>query len=262
MLKWNKNFYNKDKANMNSNDNKIINLFSIDSIGNVDDILNKLNIFFDLNKNQFLGYKYKLEIIIVKDRYTDEYLNAVNEKNQKIINDKIKVLKENIGQESNLLLKIQFVDFITVKDQIKNFFNCDIFLFSDLNIWNGMKPLIQEFIIIQNEILLNRADKNNVSNKIVGLIVNENMTIQEELKLIKRVNFYEIDNVKNILKEIIEISPEERFNIIKNDCDQLQKSSSIIWIKDLLSQLKKVFINKQRKNRGRIWHGFFLLLYF
>ena len=249
-----KNFYNKDKANIISNDNKIINLFSIDSIGNVDDILNKLNIFFDLNKNQFLGYKYKLEIIIVKDRYTDEYLNAVNEKNQKIINDKIKVLKENIGQESNLLLKIQFVDFITVKDQIKNFFNCDVFLFSDLNIWNGMKPLIQEFIIIQNEILLNRTDKNNVSNKIVGLIVNENMTIQEELKLTKRVNFYEIDNVKNILKEIIEISPEERFNIINNDCDQLQKSSSIIWIKDLLSQLKKVFVNN--KNKERIGEGY------
>ena len=257
-----KNFYNKDKANANNIDNKIINLFSIDSIGNINDILNKLNIFFDLNKNQYLGYKYKLEIIIEKDRYTDSFLNAVNEKNQKIINDKIKVLKENFGQESNLLLKIQFVDFITVKEQIKNFFNSDIFLFSDINIWNGMKPLIQEFIIIQNEIISNKNDKNNSSNKIVGLIVDENMAIQEELKLIKKVNFYEINNVKNILKEIIEISPEEINNIIKQDCNQLQKSSSIIWIKDLLSQLKKVFINNKSKERIGEGYGMDFYYYF
>ena len=247
-----KNFYNKDKVN--NNDNKIINLFSIDSISNINTILNKLNIFFDLNKNQFLGYKYKFEIIVEKNRHADSFLNTINEKNQKIINDKIKILKENFGPESNLLLKIQFVDFISVREQIKYFCNSDIFLFSDINVWNGMRPLIQEFINIQNEIIVNKNDKNNSTNKIIGLIVNENLAIQEDMKIIKKVNFSEINTVKGVLKEIIEMTPEERYDIIKKDCAQLQKNPSIIWIKDLFCQLKKVFINN--KNKERVGEGY------
>ena len=91
-----KNVYNKDKSNINNNDNKIINLLSFDSICNMNEILNKLNIFLDLNKNKFLGYKYKFEIIIEKDRYTDSFLNEVNDKNQKIINEKINKRKFRI----------------------------------------------------------------------------------------------------------------------------------------------------------------------
>jgi hypothetical protein len=64
--------------------------------------------------------------------------------------------------------------------------NSDIFLFSDNNKWNGMMPLIQEFIVFQNELISNKKDKNNISNKIVGLIVSENMIIQNGLKLIKK----------------------------------------------------------------------------
>ena len=62
----------------------------------MNEILNKLNIFLDLNKNKFLGYKYKFEIIIEKDRYTDSFLNEVNDKNQKIINEKINKRKFRI----------------------------------------------------------------------------------------------------------------------------------------------------------------------
>ena len=80
------------------------------------------------------------------------------------------------------------------------------------------------------------------------------MIIPENLKIIKRANFSEITNIKNILKEIIEMSPEKRYNIIKKDCDKLQKSSSIIWIKDLLCQLKKIFLNN--KNKERIGEGY------
>ena len=244
-----KNVYNKDKSNTNDNDNKIINLLSFDSICNMNEILNKLNIFLDLNKNKFLGYKYKFEIIIEKDRYTDSFLNEANDKNQKVINEKIKLIKENFGQEFNSLLKISFVDFITVTEQIKYFLNSDIFLFSDNNKWNGMMPLIQEFIVVQNELISNKKDKNNISNKIVGLIVSENMTIQNDLKLIKKSNFFEIENIKNTLKEIIQMKKEDRYNLIKNDCAQLQKGSIIFWIKDLLSQLKNVFINNKYKER-------------
>ena len=249
-----KNFYNKDKSNIINNDNKIINILSIDSIGNINEILNKINLFFDLNKNQFLGNKYKCEIIVKKDRHADSFLNEVNEKNQKIINEKIKNLKEYFGQEYNSLLKIIFVDFLSVKEQLKYFFNTDIFFLSDINIWNGMEPFIQEFIIVQNDLIMNKYDKNSSSNKIVGLIVSENMIIPENLKIIKRANFSEITNIKNILQEIIEMSPEKRYNIIKKDCEKLQKSSSIIWIKDLLCQLKKIFLNN--KNKERIGEGY------
>ena len=105
-----------------------------------------------------------------------------------------------------------------------------------------MKPLMQEFIIVQDELISNKSDKSdeNINNKIVGLIVNENMVIQEDLKLIKKANFYDINSIKNILKEFIEMSLKERINILKNDCNQLQKSSTIEWIKDLLCQLKKI----------------------
>ena len=245
-----KNLSNKDKLNnTNNNENKIINLFSIDSISNINDILNKLNICSELNKIQYLGYKYKFEIIIEKERYADSFLNEINEKNQKIINDKIKKLKGNLGKTMNSLLNITFVDFISVKDQIKYFSNCDIFLFSDINIWNGMKPLIQEFILVQNELMINKSDKNTIIDKIIGLIVSENMIIQEDLKIIKKANFNEIKSIKHILKEIIEMTKEERYNLIKTDCNQLQKDSSIKWIKDLFSQLKKVYINNKTKER-------------
>ena len=244
-----KNVYNKDKSNISDSDNKIINLLSFDSISNMNDILNKLNIFLDLNKNKYLGNKYKLEIIIEKERYTDSFLKEVNEKNQRIIEDKINKIKENFKQEFNSLLKISFLDFITVREQIRYFLNSDIFLFSDNNKLNGMMPLIQEFIVVQNELISNIKDKNNISNKIVGLIVSENITIQNDLKFIKKSNFYEIDSIKKTLKEIIQLKPEERYNMIKKDCTQLQKGSIIFWIKDLLSQLKYVFIKNKYKER-------------
>ena len=244
-----KNVYNKDKSNIGDNNNKTINLLSFDSISNMNDILNKLNIFLDLNKNKYLGNKYKLEIIIEKERYTDSFLKEVNEKNQRIIEDKINKIKENFKQEFNSLLKTSFVDFITVREQIRYFLNSDIFLFSDNNKLNGMMPLIQEFIVVQNELISNIKDKNNISNKIVGLIVSENITIQNDLKFIKKSNFYEIDSIKKTLKEIIQLKPEERYNMIKKDCTQLQKGSIIFWIKDLLSQLKYVFIKNKYKER-------------
>ena len=145
---------------------------------------------------------------------------------------------------------------MNVKEQIKYFLNADIFLFSDINIWNGMKPLMQEFIIVQDEFISIKVHKSdeNINNKIVGLIVNENMVIQEDLKLIKKANFYDINSIKNILKEFIEMPLKERINILKNDCNQLQKSSTIEWIKDLLCQLKKILINN--KNKERIGEGY------
>lgn len=49
-----------------------------------------------------------------------------------------------------------------------------------------MMPLIQEFIIVQNEIISTKTEKDNSFNKIVGLIVGENLTVQENLKFIKK----------------------------------------------------------------------------
>ena len=115
-------FYDKEKGNNNKN-SQIINILTIDSINNYNDILNKLNIFYELNKSKFSGYYYKFEIIVEKNRHADEYLNSINEKYQKIINEKIKVIKENYGQDFNSLFQISFVDFISVKDQIKYFLN-------------------------------------------------------------------------------------------------------------------------------------------
>ena len=250
-----KNYSDKEKKNSNQN-NKIINMLSIDSISNFNDIFNKINIFNELNKSKYLGYNYKLELIVEKNRYVDSFLISENEKYQKVINDKIKVIKESFGPDFNSLFQITFIDFMNVKEQIKYFLNADIFLFSDINIWNGMKPLMQEFIIVQDELISNKSDKSdeNINNKIVGLIVNENMVIQEDLKLIKKANFYDINSIKNILKEFIEMSLKERINILKNDCNQLQKSSTIEWIKDLLCQLKKILINN--KNKERIGEGY------
>ena len=86
------------------------------------------------------------------------------------------------------------------------------------------------------------------------LIVNENMIIQDDLKIIKKANFSEINNIKIILKEIIDIPKEDRYKIIQKDCEQLQKGSIIFWIRDLLYQLKKVFINN--KNKERVGEGY------
>ncbi len=117
-----------------------------------------------------------------------------------------------------------------------------------------MMPLIQEFIIVQNEIISNKLEKNNSFNKIVGLIVSENLIIQEDLKLIKKVNFYEIKSIKEVFKEIIEMNKEEKYNLIQNDCELFQKGSIILWIKDLLSQLKNVLLTNQ--NKERVEEGF------
>lgn len=67
------------------------------------------------------------------------------------------------------------------------------------------------------------------------------------------MNFYEIKKVKKVFKEIIEMNSEERYYLIKKDCDQLQKGSIILWIKDLLSQLQNVFIIS--KNKDRVGEG-------
>ena len=280
-------------SNNVTNNIKIINLLSFDTISNVGDIFNKLDLVLELNESKFLDYKYKLEIIIIKDKYTNQYLNEENDKNQKIINNKINKIKDKLGEEFNLLFQISFVDFISVKEQIKYFINSDIFLYTDCNLWNGMRTLMQEFIIVQNELISNKSKINNddnidevnknknnintnnintnnnnntnnksikinnneINNKIVGLIVSQNILVPEELKFIQKANFSEINYVKNILKNIIEISQEDRIRILNNDFNQIKKNSATIWIKDCLCELKKVMIINKNKLRLKIGYG-------
>ena len=277
-----KNFFNKDNNNIKvNNNNKNINLLSFDTISNVYDILNKLKIFFEINVSNYLNYKYKLEMIIIKGSYSNKYLNEENEKNQKIINDNIKIIEDKLGQDFNSLFKISYIDFLPVKEQIKYFINADIFLFSDINLWNGMRTIIQEFIIVQNEIFFskinnktnilndnaiindnnkdnksdNNNDNNNEINKIIGLIVSQNINTPEELKLITKANFSDLNDVKNILKNIITQSKEELNKNINNDMNQIKKNSTPNWIKDCLCELKKTMEFNKHKIRLKIGDG-------
>ena len=233
-----KNFYDKLELNKNKENNKIINIISIDNINNVNDILIKLNICFDLNKNKYLGFNYKFEII-VEESINDNSSNEENEENKKIVNEAFMSLKDKYGPDFNYLLNIKFVELISPLEQIKYFLNADIFLFSNNSIFNGMKPLILEFIIAQNELIINKI------KKIFGLIVSDKIKIPKDLGLIKSVNFYEFNSLKNALKEIIEIDSESLHKIIQNDCQQIQKCSSIVWIKEIFKQIKKAFINNR-----------------
>ena len=272
-----KNFIknNLNKENNNESDKKIVNLLSFDTISNVCDIVNKLKIVFEINEANFLDYKYRMEIIILKDSYTNKYLNEQIEKNEKIINNYIKIINDKLGDEFNKLFKISFVNFISVKEQIKYFLNTDIFLFTDVSLWNGMRTLIQEFIIVQNEIILKNKTKENENNdeikilkenmnvninenkyeindKIIGLIVSENIIVPEELKLIVKANLYDINNIKKCLENIIKRNPEEKIKIMSNDFSQIKKNFTKIWIKDFLCELKKTMINNKIKIREKI----------
>ena len=251
---------NNTNNNIIKND-KTINLLSFDTIINIYDILKKLNIFMELNEIKYLDYKYRLEIIIIKDTYTNKYLNEENEKNLGIINDKVNIIKDKLGKDYNDLFKISFVDFIIVKEQINYFMNTDIFLFTDNNLWNGTRTLLQEFIIVQNELITSNLQKNNnnentcTNNKIVGLIVGQNIVVPEELKTIIKANFSDINTIKNVLQRIIKINQEEKIKIINNDCSQIKKNSTTKWIRDCLCVLKKVMVNNKNKIRQKIHYG-------
>ena len=196
--------------------------------------------FYEINKIKHLGRKYALKLIIEKDRNTESN-NFDDKKNKKIIEDKISLLKENLGQDFNSLINISFVEFLSVPVQICHFISTDIFLLSDMNIINGMKPLIQEFILVQKELI----DKNSSLNKPKGILIGENITTKENLNLIQKVNFAEIDNIKHHLKELINLNSEQRNNIIKSDCERLRKNYSILWLKGLIRQLKQIIIKKK-----------------
>ena len=273
------NIFKKNIIKENNNNNseigkKIIKLLSFDTIGNAFDIINKLKIIMEINLCNFMNYKYKLEIIIVKNTYSNKYLSEKNEKNEKIINDYIKIINDKLGGEFNNLFKITFTTFISVKDQVKYFQNTDIFLFTDLSLWNGMMTLIEEFIVVQYEIISKNHPKENenidsikiiednlknnnemkheINEKIIGLITCENIIIPEELKLIIKTNFKDINNFKNCLEKIIKRSQMEKIKIISNDLNQIKKSSTLIWIKDFLCELKKTIINNKNKKREKI----------
>ena len=274
-----KNLPIKEINSNDNNNNKIINLLSFDSINDVLGILNKLNIFLDINLCKYLDYKYKLEIIVIKENYTNKYINEENEKNEQIINNNIKIINDKLGDDFNKLFKISFVNFISIKEQIKYFINTDIFLFSDINLWNSTRTLIQEFIILQNEIILNKNkikenenidkikllkynmigyinyNKSKINNKIIGLIVNENLNVPEGLKLITKANFWDLENIKNALKSIITKSEEEKIKIMNNDYNQIRRNPTTLWIKDFLCELKKTMINNKNKIRSKIGYG-------
>lgn len=273
-----KNLLLKENNLLNINTNqKVVNLLSFDTVSNVSDILNKLNLVLDLNQTKYLDYKYKLEIVIIKDKYVNKYLIEENDKNQSIINNEIEKIKNKLGQEYSSLFKISFVDFISVKEQIRYFIKSDIFLFTDNNLWNGMRTLMQEFIIVQNEIISNKAisndiddiikNKNNfninnkennneINNKIIGLIAGGNILVPEELKLIQKINFYDLNSFKDTIKKIIEINPEDKIKILNNDCNQIKRNSATIWIKDCLCELKKVMILNKDKIRLKLKIGY------
>jgi trehalose-6-phosphatase len=105
--------------------------------------------------------------------------------------------------------------------------------------------------VVQNEII----NSNNKSNKIVGLIVHQNIVAPEELKTIMRVNCLDINNNKNVLKKIIKLNQEEKVKILNEDCNQIKKSSTTMWIKDCLCELKKIMISNKNTIRQKIGFG-------
>ena len=191
-------------------------------------------------------------MVIVKDKYTNKYLNEENENNIRIINEQVEIIKDKLGQDFNSLFKLTFVDFISVEDQISYFMNTNIFFFTDINLWNGTRTYIQEYIVIQNEIINSNNNKNNI---IVGLIVGQNIVVPEELKTIMKVNISDINTIKNVLKKIIKLNQEEKIKMLSEDCNQIKKSSTTTWIKDCLCELKKVMINNKNKIRQKIGYG-------
>ena len=267
----------KENINTKISNYRIINLLTFDYISNIYDIINKLNLFLDLNESNFLGYKYKLDIIIIKDKYFNKYLNEENEKNQNIIGEKIKIINDKLGQDFINLFNISFVEFISVKEQIKYFINANIFLFTDINLSIGTRTLIQEFIAVKTEMLSNPIKNNgsfkeinnnsqhkekentndikNYKNEKLGIIVSVKINIPEELKFIKKANFLDLNNIKNELKSIIEMNDEEKIKIINNDCIQIKKKSTTLWIKDCLCELKKTKIFNKKKIRIKLGYG-------
>ena len=236
-----------------SNESDKLNILSVDLItNNIEDILTKLDLFLDINIDKFKGFKFNCTMVLIKEKYKNKYLTEEDEKYEKIIKNKIKELKEKIGSTNESLIKIVYVDFFSVSDQIKYLKNANIFLYTDINLYNCMRTLCQEFLFIKNDSLSSEESKNKKN----GIIVKENLLIPEEIKSVIKINNNSIEIYKNALAEIIKMNNDERIKILNNDINKIKKYLTRNWVQDFLCELKKLMINNKNIARVKLGIGF------
>ena len=247
-----KSILNKTENPKTNTETNKLNILSIDLItNNIEDILTKLDLFLDININKLDGFNFNCTMIIIKETYKNTYLIEEDEKYEQIIKDKIKEIKEKIGKENESLIEIIYVDFLSVSDQIKYLKNANIFLYTDINLYNYMRTLCQEFLVIQNDSLSSEETK----NKIIGVIINKNLLIPEEIKSVIKINNNLIENYKDALNKIINMNNDEKIKILSNDIKQIKKHLTRSWAQDFLCELKKLIINDENRKITRVKKG-------
>ena len=254
------NFLKKLKKNIKNNNNEINdkfkklteNKFSFLSINNIENpeilfiTLKAYEIFLEKNINNNNKDNFILVFILLTDNNNTKNNNNDNNNNLSeidlLIDKKIQLIKDKYGEECIYLERKN--DFFSIKEQIKIFGYFNILLYLQIEIWNGLITYGNEFIALQQE------------NKKFGVIINEVIVINKNLKSIYIINPYNKIRIYEGMQYYYNKNINEINSNYKQDMSIIQKFNSMNWILKFLYNLKKLIIEQSNNKKSTVGFGF------
>jgi trehalose-6-phosphate synthase len=254
------NFLKKLKKNIKNNNNELNdkfkklteNKFSFLSINNIENpeilfiTLKAYEIFLEKNINNNNKDNFILVFFLLTDNNNTK--NNNNDKNNNLseidllIDKKIQIIKEKYGEECIYLERKN--DFFSIKEQIKIFGYFNILLYLQIEIWNGLITYGNEFIALQQE------------NKKFGVIINEVIVINKNLKSIYIINPYNKIRIYEGMQYYYNKNINEINSNYKQDMSIIQKFNSMNWILKFLYNLKRLIIEQSNNKKSTVGFGF------
>ena len=205
-----------------------LSIVSLDNAIEMTELILKFNsykIYLEHNKDK-QGKIILIEILSYKNTY---------KMNLDIIHNEVKKIKEEFGDDS-----IYYEEFNEEENNISNEELIGLFTLGNilfiLQRWNKISSLVNIYLLVQNQ------------NKIFGVIINESNSISPKIKLICRINPYNIEQIFNSIEKILNQDTTIRMELFNQDIKYIKEHNQDNFLQSFFGDLKLITSNKSEYN--------------
>ena len=205
-----------------------LSIVSLDNAIEMTELILKFNsykIYLEHNKDK-QGKIILIEILSYKNTY---------KKNLDIIHNEVKKIKEEFGDDS-----IYYEEFNEEENNISNEELIGLFTLGNilfiLQRWNKISSLVNIYLLVQNQ------------NKIFGVIINESNSISPKIKLICRINPYNIEQIFSSIEKILNQDTTIRMELFNQDIKYIKEHNQDNFLQSFFGDLKLITSNKSEYN--------------
>ena len=202
-----------------------LSIISLDNAIEMTELILKFNsykIYLEHNKEK-QGKTILIEILSYKNTY---------KVNLERIHEEVKKIKDEFGEDSIYYEEFNEEEKNISTEEVIAIFTLGNILFI-LQRWNKICSLVNLYLLVQNQ------------EKIFGVIINESNSISPKIKLINRINPYNIEQIFNSIEKILNQETSIRMELFNQDLKYLREHNQDNFLQSYFGDLKLITSNKK-----------------